>query len=710
MRKRLNKLITLFMVAVALSWVVQQGVIDALAENVSGYGDLTISSDSSDSYVFGSGAQVLTVDSGVTLSGNVNMSGDTSNTLINKGTITGVISNAAYSNVFIENYGTIQTALTLSGGAALKNYAALGSVSLSGTGTTFNMYSGTAANLTSDADSTVNLNGGTIDSISATGSVNINDTTTIKAGTVSSFLGAGTVNITDSITFAASGTTATVNVGRDTKITSQSAVVVHCDGKDITVSDAVETTPRAELGKKVTFDVAESGHMTTTDSLPADKYWFGEDTGTVTYTAAPGYCFPMDYEDSVFCDGGGTLHIVRTSAQTIGVSYTLGADEADDVTVTLPATSPKGTQNVPADLTGGINEVIGTTSEMEYASSSDAADTDWTACSDEITEIATPGMWYIRYKDNGVQYASQSVAVQVLTKGNGTITVNDICYGKTPSPVVTSDTNGTAYVTIEYKQKDSADSTYTTTVPKAVGDYTARATFAQQGLYALVTATDDFTISYLAVPNTPYTITATQGENGFYRSAVTVTAASGYLISEKLDGTYVSALVYDESKDVSNLYLMKADTGEKSGAITVPEFKIDSVTPRTNAVDGRTYYGDKKELEFSDENLKKITVNGEEIEITGNVMNLELTSNGGVEEYIIIVIDQAGNTSKVTLTVAAEWTRSGIIPSGETVRLTTANAYKLGSGIWQVGGDSTSYNGNQTFYVGRDGEYSFTGK
>lgn len=68
----------------------------------------------------------------------------------------------------------------------------------------------------------------------------------------------------------------------------------------------------------------------------------------------------------------------------------------------------------------------------------------------------------------------------------------------------------------------------------------------------------------------------------------------------------------------------------------------------------------------------------------------------------------AGNMTEITITVASEWTKSGIIPVGNEVKLTADKAYILGEGNWQVEGDNTSYSGNITFYVSEDGNYTFT--
>lgn len=83
---------------------------------------------------------------------------------------------------------------------------------------------------------------------------------------------------------------------------------------------------------------------------------------------------------------------------------------------------------------------------------------------------------------------------KIITDGTGSIRVDDIYYGEAIKPVLTSSTNGTNHVTIEYKKKGAADSSYTTKQPVKAGNYTARATFAKTDDYYQVIATDDFSI------------------------------------------------------------------------------------------------------------------------------------------------------------------------------------------------------------------------
>ena len=297
----------------------------------------------------------------------------------------------------------------------------------------------------------------------------------------------------------------------------------------------------------------------------------------------------------------------------------------------------------------------------------------------------------------------------VRANGLATVMVTDVTYGEAITPVVTSATNGTDNVTYEYKVKGEADTTYTQTAPTKVGAYTVRATFAQTDIYNTVTATGDFEITYLKAPESPYSMSGKQGADGYYISDVIITPAEGYLIAETLDGNYREKLAVSESADTFNIYLKKIATGEKTAAIQVTVIRIDMDSPAIlNAGSGEKIYGEQVEVIIKDDNLARVLVNGEAVEIENHMAILQLSSNLGEETYEITCIDVAGNTSKTTVVVAADWMKDRMIPEGSTVRLTTEYSYQLGGGTWRVQGDGTSYAGGSTFYVTSEGEYTFT--
>lgn len=299
-----------------------------------------------------------------------------------------------------------------------------------------------------------------------------------------------------------------------------------------------------------------------------------------------------------------------------------------------------------------------------------------------------------------------------LQPGRGSVTMADYYYGGTaPAPELKSETNGTAGVVVEYKKASEPDTAYTTKVPTQVGEYMIRATFPATGSYAAVTAAAEFAIRYLPTPERAYSLNGTQGEKGYYTSSVTVVPAEGYLIADALDGDYAENLILTQDMEAGQIYLKKQATGEKTDGIAREAVLIDQKVPAITAVkDGETYYKDSVQVVISDKNLSRIQINDDNIVVKGTEMTFTLSSDHGSEDYQIIARDVAGNETKVSLTVAAPWMKKGIIPTGELIRLKSDRAYSFGDGTWQVEGDTTSYAGGRSFYVKKDGEYTFTKK
>lgn len=299
-----------------------------------------------------------------------------------------------------------------------------------------------------------------------------------------------------------------------------------------------------------------------------------------------------------------------------------------------------------------------------------------------------------------------------LQPGRGSVTMADYYYGGTaPAPELKSETNGTAGVVVEYKKASEPDTAYTTKVPTQVGEYMIRATFPATESYAAVTAAAEFAIRYLPTPERAYSLNGTQGEKGYYTSSVTVVPAEGYLIADALDGDYAENLILTQDMEAGQIYLKKQATGEKTDGIAREAVLIDQRVPAITAVkDGETYYKDSVQVVISDKNLSRIRINDDNIVVKGTEMTFTLSSNHGSEDYQIVARDVAGNETKVSLTVAAPWMKKGIIPTGELIRLKSDRAYSFGDGTWQVEGDTTSYAGGRSFYVKKDGEYTFTKK
>lgn len=300
---------------------------------------------------------------------------------------------------------------------------------------------------------------------------------------------------------------------------------------------------------------------------------------------------------------------------------------------------------------------------------------------------------------------SCEVVVKKLT-GTATVRAEDIYYGRNPV-IKLETTNKMQNPIIQYKNLDADNAVYTADVPKNPGSYRVRAVFPETDKYTKMEATADFKITYLPLPQQPYTISGIRGKNGFYVSSVKIIPPQGYRISDLPDGTYGNEVTFWTSKENAYVYLMNG-RHEKTDAVSVGSFKIDTGLPVIGAKDKSVSYGDKVEVIVSDANLNHVTVNGKAVEVSGTSVKLLLKSENGKKEYEITATDLAGNENTVNITIAASWLKSGVVPNGTAIRLTANQRYMLGSGTWKVSQDSTSYTGTTGFYVGSEGEYVFT--
>ena len=86
--------------------------------------------------------------------------------------------------------------------------------------------------------------------------------------------------------------------------------------------------------------------------------------------------------------------------------------------------------------------------------------------------------------------------------------------------------------------------------------------------------------------------------------------------------------------------------------------------------------------------------NSSDIEVIGHS---EYTNGDDIYDSNVPVVPEDSETPTSTL-----------IQEGGSVYLKVGNAYELGSGEWQVSGDTTKYLGGNTFYVSEEKEYEFT--
>ena len=111
-----------------------------------------------------------------------------------------------------------------------------------------------------------------------------------------------------------------------------------------------------------------------------------------------------------------------------------------------------------------------------------------------------------------------------------------------------------------------------------VGVYTATAIFADSNYSATEAATNHtYEIKwYDGAPDA--TVSGTKGENGWYTSAVTVTAPEGYTISTAVDGAYGNTITFVENEENAVYYLKQTENGYIA-KVELGEIKYDLADP-----------------------------------------------------------------------------------------------------------------------------------
>ncbi len=190
-------------------------------------------------------------------------------------------------------------------------------------------------------------------------------------------------------------------------------------------TERITTATMAVQGTGYHLSVTPGSNMTKVDGSGAIVQT--ELTGAMTdvvYTADAGYYFPDDYS----IGGMNGITVTRNTDTTITIS---GRPTAD-VKIALLSATKKAEQPAPTGLSNGFNKILGTTTEMEYASSVDAVT--WKACSNGSTEVPA-GVWYVRYKETPTKKVGISTAITVTipiakytitidNDGNGTASAN----------------------------------------------------------------------------------------------------------------------------------------------------------------------------------------------------------------------------------------------------------------------------------------------
>lgn len=683
MERRIRALKAIILVIIMVMELFGTDALRAVAEEmIPVTTDQIISQNSSYNYNIYQGF-TLTIDGSATVTGKILGSGGIVENRgivekidgLNDGTINNgegaTIKTIQNSSAKTVNNGTITT-YDVNSYDTITNTGTIGTLALN-SNALLNLNGGTITTLTSEAGTSPSIVlGGNANVTSITGAYNISGTGVMNVD--------GTLNLTGDY----SELSGSIVVTDRTKITvpSDSRVKVKYGDKTYLLEEGNDQTLAELAGHTITITMQDDASQTIEEDTPllsGKKYLSGE-TATVTYRAKKGYYFPENYSVSVSDTTAATAGVVRSEdAATITVKVTIKSD-GNNIVVTLPAATEKETPAAPTGLRGGVGTISGVTNTMEYSKNPNAEK--WNAIggisdsgAGEINDLEA-GDWYVRYKETATTNPSAAQTVKVKGIGKATVTVENVSYGKEPVPNAVSETNSGKEAKIEYKKASEEDTAYSETVPTAVGDYMVRATFSETDDYGEAVATASFSIKYLETPEPPYTLVGTKGENAYYTSEVTVTPADGYQISKTLDGTYQDTLVINETMAASDIYLVKKSTGEKTDAVVLQAINIDTADPILNVTNGETYKVKSKELEVTDANLSSVTINGVAQSVSGQSFKMNLKESS--DAYEIIVKDKAGRSVEATIYVKrdAQTAPAGLTGGIEKVTgVTTAMEY-----------------------------------
>lgn len=313
-----------------------------------------------------------------------------------------------------------------------------------------------------------------------------------------------------------------------------------------------------------------------------------------------------------------------------------------------------------------------------------------------------------------VEEVPSTVKPQQKPIGHVSVSMEDYIYGGTvPALQVVTYTGDVNTVKIEYKVTGAEDSTYSAAKPTEVGNYTVRATVPENEKFSQYSATDTFSIRYLPTPVPAYELDGISGENGWYKSEIVVKPPAGYEMSvgNRSDFSSKGYTVENETAAL-RIYLKKIATGEMTDVIVIANLRIDADAPElTEMQDGEEYYEDVIKVDFTDKHIKTAIVNGETVEITTDETgehSLAVETGMRRMSYVIVLKDEAGNETKVSMILGPAWLKDGIVGEGDYY-LETGEEYHFPEGSeWVKSGDNTVYSGGASFYANSEGEVTFS--
>ena len=323
-------------------------------------------------------------------------------------------------------------------------------------------------------------------------------------------------------------------------------------------------------------------------------------------------------------------------------------------------------------------------------------------------EILTPGTYAI-----GLHVSDQTISEEVWMSNTYNITVakadskltfanNEIYEGETTTATVSyyDNLNKTDVVldSSEYVLSFSGSEGTSTTFPTAAGTYTVTASFISDdisGLYsqpmAELTILEKETPVITQAPKRTATPTPTAKPTA--TPTATPTAKPTAAPTAKPTATPTASATGDSKSSA---------TPTPKPTVTPTPLK-DITKPRITGIrNGDVIFGDDITVTIADESLSEVTLNGTAQNVSANKCTLTLHSNLNKEKYTISATDDEGNVVSVSATVAAEWTKTGVIPENTRVKLLKGERVTFAEGSWIVDGDVTIYSGGMDIYPSED--------
>lgn len=437
----------------------------------------------------------------------------------------------------------------------------------------------------------------------------------------------------------------------------------YTNGNFSAVSDAGATSEITEE-ELYDFTVNPKGNISGYTIEGATVQEYVSEIDDITVTAEEGYYFPKNYAEQIYYRTWDMeVPEQATDLKEYGITVTRISGSkihiAGTLTESLHLFLPDASKKEIVELSFAPYELsyeMGTSVQIFKAI---------TAMKNADTEVVVPS--------NAVRYASSDTTVADVDSITGEITLKKA---------------GTFRITATLAEGE---------------DYLGTSIESE-----IITVMPEVIPPVFVMPETQYERKAELGKNSYYISPLTLLAPEGYYISTDSTKNFGESVTFLTSSNQAVVYLKDVTTGLVSEAIEVPAFKIDSSAPVIPEIKNEsTIYGSSIVLNVQDENLVKLVINGEEQELTGEITKIELSANYGIEKYEILAIDEAGNETTLTFTLAEEWMKSAIIPASRIVYLRTGQPYRLGAGTWTVGGDTTEYSGGITFYIRKEEQYIF---